>query len=116
MEHSYSFNDVSRLLDRNFFENLKTHSDREDTLKKAYEEQMRTLKYELENMKSEFQSKTIEFAERSNQHDASSIMLKSLKEKHENELELLKEVCTGGRQLTPQYLNPRQLTPQHLTP
>ncbi|XP_063691217.1 protein FAM184A-like isoform X1 [Bolinopsis microptera] len=78
----------------NEFKKFKVHTqDREDTLKKAYEEQMRTLKYELENMKSEFQSKTAEFAERSNQHDASSIMLKSLKEKHENELELLKEVA-----------------------
>ena len=66
--------------------------DREDVLKRSYEEQMKALKYELETMKSDYQTKIVEFTERSNQHDASSTMLKSLKEKHEKELELLKEV------------------------
>ena len=67
--------------------------DREDSLKRSYEEQMKALKFELETMKSDYQTKIVEFTERSNQHDASSSMLKSLKEKHEKELELLKEVC-----------------------
>lgn len=53
---------------------------------------MKTLKHDMESMKSEYQAKITEFNERSNQHDASSSMLKSLKEKHEKEIELLKEV------------------------
>ena len=83
---------TDHLLCEHFYE-IILYLDREDTLKKSYEEQMRTLKFELETMKSDYQTKITEFTERSNQHDVSSTMLKSLKEKHENELVLLKEVC-----------------------
>ena len=81
------------MLCEHFYEIILKYLDREDSLKKSYEEQMRTLKFELETMKSDYQTKITEFTERSNQHDVSSTMLKSLKEKHENELVLLKEVC-----------------------
>ncbi|KAL5262616.1 hypothetical protein ACHWQZ_G008124 [Mnemiopsis leidyi] len=89
LEYQQSNHDAAR-----DFKKFKTHTqDREDVLKRSYEEQMKALKFELETMKSDYQTKIFEFTERSNQHDASSTMLKSLKEKHEKELELLKEVA-----------------------
>ena len=69
-------------------------SDREDELKKTYDEQMKTLKSEMESVKSDYETKILEMTDRSNQQDVSSSMLRKMKEKHEKELELLREVIT----------------------
>ena len=53
---------------------------------------MRTLKIEMEAVKSDYESKIVELTDRSSQQDVSSSMLRKLKEKHDKELELLKEV------------------------
>lgn len=67
-------------------------ADREDELKRSYAEQMKSLKLDLEAMKSDYQTKIAEFTDKSNQNDASSTMIKAMSEKHAKELELLKEV------------------------
>ena len=55
---------------------------------------MKAVKGELDVLKQNYQAIILEFNERTTQNDASSSMFKALKDKHEKELELLKEVCS----------------------
>ena len=66
--------------------------ERESELRRSCDEQMKTLKGELEALREDYTSKVKEFSDRANQSDNSSSMLRAMKEKHEKELELFREV------------------------